>query len=268
MSLALPSTECLNCGTAMSGPYCSECGQKSAPANPRFSDLRQEFTQELLDVDGRLWRSAVLLFTRPGWLTREYCAGRRAGYLSPLRLYLTMAVLVFAMAALVPRQLTVKQDARQGEVVQSGNVPISGELFLSHLTPAQVDERIQRAEHDWMPRLMLLLVPVWALLVMMVTRRARRHFPEHMVFALHAHAAFSGGLVLLHLARLSQLSWLITTAGVAVVTYIFWYTVTALRAVYGGGWVLDAGRALLVTMIYLVVVLVAAMALLAVALLL
>jgi hypothetical protein len=267
MSLAMPSTECLNCHATLSGPYCAACGQKAALPNPRLRDVWPEYTHELLDVDGRLWRSLGLLFTRPGWLTREYSGGRRTGYLSPLRLYLIMGLLVFAAAALVPRPLTVSEDARLGQVVRSGDVKVSGDLFLSKLTPQQVDERIQRAEHDWVPHLMLVLVPLWALLVMMVTRRTGRNYPEHLVFALHANAAFSGALILLHLARIARVPLLSGIVGAVVAAYILWYQVTALNTVYGGGWPLSVLRAAAITGIYLVALWTAVMVLLTVALL-
>lgn len=82
-SAAIDQSECLNCGTELQGEFCTRCGQKVAHPNPSFHDLYHDFTHEMLHLDGRLWSSLRLLFTKPGFLTREYIAGRRAPYLPP-----------------------------------------------------------------------------------------------------------------------------------------------------------------------------------------
>lgn len=48
-------------------------------------------------LEGKLWRTLRLLVARPGELTREYLGGRRMPYLEPLRLYLTLSLIFFAL---------------------------------------------------------------------------------------------------------------------------------------------------------------------------
>jgi hypothetical protein len=48
-------------------------------------------------LEGKLWRTVKLLVTRPGELTRQYLGGRRVPYLEPLRLYLTLSLVFFAL---------------------------------------------------------------------------------------------------------------------------------------------------------------------------
>ena len=91
---------CLNCGAALAGPYCAQCGQKDLPADLTLRQLAADGIQHAVDVDGRLLRSIRLLFTRPGFLAVELFAGRRASYVSPFRLYLVFSVIAFTAAAL------------------------------------------------------------------------------------------------------------------------------------------------------------------------
>src|SRR5215510_14646236 len=93
-------TECYNCGTRLVGAFCAHCGQKVAQLNPSLPEFIHDFVDELLHVDGRMVQSIRLLMTKPGLLTREYFAGRRARYVSPIRLYLLFSVLYFAVQAL------------------------------------------------------------------------------------------------------------------------------------------------------------------------
>src|SRR3954466_14680330 len=93
---------CLNCGEPVSQRYCSACGQAAIDPNPTLGEFVHEAAGEFLHWDGKLAATFRLLFTKPGELTREYLAGRRASYLSPLRVYLTCSVVFFALKALAP----------------------------------------------------------------------------------------------------------------------------------------------------------------------
>ncbi len=33
-------TECPNCGAVLEGAFCAQCGQKAAPLNPSFGEVR------------------------------------------------------------------------------------------------------------------------------------------------------------------------------------------------------------------------------------
>ncbi len=90
---------CPNCGNRRVGRYCSICGQKASPLAPTLGYFMHELTHEVLHVDGKIFRSLRLLLTRPGFLTREIFAGRRASYISPIRLYLTPSILAYALGA-------------------------------------------------------------------------------------------------------------------------------------------------------------------------
>src|SRR5690349_6660924 len=102
VSAVTDQTTCTNCGAALAGPYCGSCGQKTAALNPSIGDFLHELSHELLHVDGKIFRSLRVLVAAPGALTREQFQGRRARWVSPIRLYLTFSVAYFAIAALTP----------------------------------------------------------------------------------------------------------------------------------------------------------------------
>jgi hypothetical protein len=56
-----------------------------------------EFIGHYVAVEGPLWRTLGLLIFRPGRLTNAYMAGKRVLYTQPLRLFLTMSVILFAL---------------------------------------------------------------------------------------------------------------------------------------------------------------------------
>ena len=61
--------------------------------------LIAEMLRETFELDSRLARTLGAL-PIPGKLTREFCAGRRATYSSPIRLYLAASLICFTLLAL------------------------------------------------------------------------------------------------------------------------------------------------------------------------
>ena len=91
---------CRNCGAAAPGRYCSACGQETALALPGAGAFLREAAGRYVALDGRLARTLFHLAFRPGFLTREYFAGRRRRYIRPARLFLVLAIALFAVLRL------------------------------------------------------------------------------------------------------------------------------------------------------------------------
>jgi len=101
---------CMNCGQALSGAYCSACGQESRIQTPTVGEFVREFVQDQMALEGKLLRTLKLLVTRPGELTLDYISGRRQCYIRPLRLYLALSVVFFAVSGLVGHHAWMQPD--------------------------------------------------------------------------------------------------------------------------------------------------------------
>jgi hypothetical protein len=112
------SPACLNCGAALTGPFCAECGQRDIPPYPNVRELAVDAVAEFSGWDGRLASTLRALIERPGLLTHEFLEGRRVRYVSPLRLYLSASLVYFLVAAAAPNP-----------VVRSGNMTFGGISF-------------------------------------------------------------------------------------------------------------------------------------------
>lgn len=86
---------CLNCGTRLTGPFCSACGQK-AHIHRSIRAFFQDFVAGLLNFEGKFWRTLPMLAWHPGEMTRRYIAGERARFISPIALYLFTVFAMFA----------------------------------------------------------------------------------------------------------------------------------------------------------------------------
>jgi hypothetical protein len=91
---------CANCGAELAGEYCATCGQRHEPHVHTVGHFAAEAFESISHADSRLWRTLWLLFARPGFLTREFFAGRRARYLPPFRLYLVLSVILVLLSSM------------------------------------------------------------------------------------------------------------------------------------------------------------------------
>ena len=101
MPTAQPPEYCLNCGAKLTGKYCVECGQRGADFRLTFRELVADFVDGQFNLNSSLVRSLVTLVFRPGRMTREYNAGKRVRYVSPLRMYLVTSAVFFLVLAQV-----------------------------------------------------------------------------------------------------------------------------------------------------------------------
>ena len=76
------------------GIYCSECGQKNTELLS-VKAIVKELTDNVFSFDSRFFITLKYLMIKPGFLTKEYWAGRRTTYLPPLRMYLVLSVFYF-----------------------------------------------------------------------------------------------------------------------------------------------------------------------------
>src|SRR4051812_10994644 len=87
---------CLNCGTALVGAHCHQCGQ-AGHVHRTLGAFWHDLAHSVLHFDGKMWRTLPLLAWRPGELTRRYVAGERARFVSPMALFLFSVFLMFAV---------------------------------------------------------------------------------------------------------------------------------------------------------------------------
>ncbi len=255
---------CTDCGAELQGPYCAQCGQRVAPLAPSLRELWSDFAANLFSLDSRFARTAVALFRRPGQLTVEYCAGHRARYVAPVRLYLVSSLMLFLVLAVVDVQVfqasaspeTRAQAAQEAKEVQApvrfwltedveagdgsqpaeprpeeGTAEPGRETFSQKAVRAAENPRaVNRFILDKLPQVLFLMIPVYALLVQLVHWRRRRVYAHHFIFVLHFHSL----VFLLLTARVLSL-WLPIPAswtGLLVALLVLSYLFLSLRRVY------------------------------------
>jgi len=277
-ALAPAPPACPNCATPLAEPpprFCPHCGQETRVRPPTLGEFVQQLGGAYLSTEGALWRTLALLFLRPGELTRQYLAGRRKHYVLPLRLYLTISVVVLLAARLAAtvgaeaepgaRQALVLGTAKEAPrtmVVDFGSARFGRRdgIFFCEQFPRWICQRVKkrldvdaeglRREAEQLGDRMLaslgpamfLMLPLFAAWLKLAYLGRGMRYTEHLVFALHLHAFWFIALAL----ALAGLPWLSTIAGIAVPVY----ALMAMKRVYGGRLWPRLARAALVSVLY------------------
>lgn len=276
---------CRNCSLPLgfiAGSYCPNCGQETTLHPPTFWEFFHEFITHYVALEGKIWRTLGLLFFKPAELTREYCAGRKQRYISPLRLYITASFLFFLVVKIAGWGSLVHIETTTGESaspakgltfsVQSENPPSGKALDAPAISQAQIDLQCvvfqdlcrqfqARLEKKYtgkttgdvidilrtgmlanVPYALFLLLPLFALLTRLIYLRRGMYFGEHMVYALHVHA-FTFFVLLLKAILPRYL-------GDAVVLAALVYYFIAMQRFFGGRWWATMLRYAVVATIY------------------
>ena len=213
-------SHCLNCGSPLNGPYCSTCGQHDVDYSGSFFHIIEDALEGALHFDGKFFKSARYIFTRPGFLTTEFVAGRRVRYMHPVRLYIFASFLFFAFSVLASHGL--KSDsakmANPSTVANGATLPKSKEVGSTGFMPkvnVNLAPPVDHATRSWLddplritvdpndkvsqrdladeichllPAMLILCLPFLALVLKLVYIKTGKPYLEHIIFAIHIQA--------------------------------------------------------------------------------
>ncbi|HEY7569233.1 MAG TPA: DUF3667 domain-containing protein [Gemmatimonadaceae bacterium] len=262
---------CLNCGAELAGEYCANCGQRKVAREEDLTlrEFLEDTTQELAHWEGKVPRSLKTLFLAPGRLTLDFLAGRRARWLSPLRLYLICSLAYFLSDALA--ESITHRAARELDAMFITNADGSRTLttearaVIARGLPSRLfgqekmeraivnNAQFSRAIDTMYSRAMFVLLPYFALLTSIAWRRKMPRYPAHLYLALHLHAAWYGAFAITALATIPFRSNVVAgITGAFGLVYAAVYGLLALHRVFGDSWLITIGKTAAVVTAYFV----------------
>lgn len=239
---------CASCGAKLKGDYCCKCGEKKLVPERDFS-ISKFLNQTLwhfIHFDSKFLRSCWLLFSQPGFLTAEWIAGRRVGYMKPFQLFFVASVLFYFFLPTTTAHFTGIRDLTKGYEEQHfwmNTFQYDAEKAMAQKAAAlqldeatlekDITETAARKSKTWL----FLLIPCWGAWIYLFFRRNIPWLVPHLMFALH-------GLTFYILADLSIHAMLALAGSIDAGKYIFLallglfsiYQLLAVRRVYGVSW--------------------------------
>ncbi|MFA6439088.1 MAG: DUF3667 domain-containing protein [Bacteriovoracaceae bacterium] len=208
---------CLNCGTELRGEYCSSCGQRDKNIHIPVKELVSEFIDALPSFDQRLVRSMIPFLFKPGMLSEAYLSGKRKQYVSPFKFYFFISVLFFFVNSVYVSESksnlrnnfslrdsvkTIMKGDSSNNSIRSSNSEVSftiadtakmqklfGKKFIEGFTSGQNNPQMffeKIKEH--LPKIIFLLLPVFALLLKLVYLRSNILYIKHLIFSFYFHS--------------------------------------------------------------------------------
>ena len=105
-------THCQNCGAELQGAFCHRCGQHDFDFHRSFGHVFLETLENFFHFDEKFLRTIVRLLFRPGELSADFNAGKRASQMPPFRLYLFVSVLFFFVTSIGSDHVAEKEVSR------------------------------------------------------------------------------------------------------------------------------------------------------------
>lgn len=129
---------CKNCGETYEGNFCPTCGQTHK--TPRFDikDLFKNILSEAINIEHGFLRNFIEMFWRPGYMVRDYLAGKRKDYHKPFQTLFVLATIYLIAAHLLdPASFVKKEEVRLEDIptisqnlsADSANTDIVPQLF-------------------------------------------------------------------------------------------------------------------------------------------
>lgn len=215
-------TECPNCGARVDGKFCAACGQDNNVSVVGFHRLIGDFIRDFFNFDSRLFNSIWPLLAKPGFLTVEYLAGRRATYLPPVRMTLFLSIVFFGLVAWQADGAMAVRMTGPSPAASTGTStdPAANSRLFSlefgdndriELTAAEsgwlksIEDRSSANLHrlgkdgeyqrevlqkaiGYLPMMMFMLLPVFAFILKILHLRSGRYYVEHLIHSMHVHA--------------------------------------------------------------------------------
>lgn len=127
---------CQNCDYPLSSNYnfCPNCGQENNDKLVSFGTLIGEFFSNYFAYDSRFGRTIIPFLFKPGFLTKEFVAGKRNYYMHPLRLYFIISFVYFLIFSFV---ITLEDENSDQRFINFGT---------SSLEPAEV-KKLEKVEN-------------------------------------------------------------------------------------------------------------------------
>ncbi len=251
-----PHAVCQNCGAALAGPYCTQCGQHDIEYHRSLSHFLEDSLEGLFHLDGKALLSIRFLLTRPGFLTREFIAGRRVRYTNPLRFYIFASFLFFIITSYTAKVEVQAPPPRATPVSSAGLA--GGEARGSPAAarpPSRFNEAMRRVKAMVHPEVvgssafskellhlvataLFICIPLLAFLLKLAYVRSSRVYVEHLIFALHIQTFVLFAILISEAIRwgLGLMSVALASFGQTIFQWLVLYLIyRAFRVVYQQG---------------------------------
>jgi len=145
---------CLNCGSHVETHYCSSCGQPNLELKESFWGFISHSIAHYFHFDNKFFQTLTPLLTKPGQVTLDYLAGKRARYINPVSMYIFVSIVYFLVAYSPEhdrkkenKHITIEETEKRKATIDSVGKVLSS-VGLAAKAPGIVKETSKRIAED------------------------------------------------------------------------------------------------------------------------
>ncbi len=161
---------CKNCQEAISGNFCTHCGQSTTVDKINLTNFLKEASGSIFQINKGVIFTIKELFIRPGETIQDYLKGKRKYYSKPIAYAFALSTIYFLISRFFGSTTFINEFA-------------SG--WALGITDSATEESQQMLILDWFDRnygyTVLLLLPIFSLASYLAFRKFKMNYLEHMV---------------------------------------------------------------------------------------
>lgn len=206
---------CQNCGEEVLKRFCPACGQENTETRHSFGYLVRHFIEDFTHYEGSFWKTMKYLLFRPGYLTLTYLEGKRARYVSPVKLYIFVSFISFFLMHVFPDfntydpeeeemkqnagmyaetayknslqyydsvQLSLPEAKRDGPVLQKIQRKL---ILLNESNSDEMSEKLAEQLEKITPKALFFFMPLFAFILWLFQNKKKHLYFDHGIFTLH-----------------------------------------------------------------------------------
>jgi hypothetical protein len=178
--------KCGNCAAELTGPFCSQCGErKLTPKDYSLGHFIEEAIDGITHLDSRFLRTFRLLLRKPGELSNAFFHGGRSRYTKPLSLFIIINIVFFFVQ---PHTGLFGYKYSQYMKDQSHHAAVQKHLRKTGESEQAYAARFNASLQNQKKSLLIFAVPVLALLMLVLFAGSGRTYAEHLVFSVQVYA--------------------------------------------------------------------------------
>jgi len=174
---------CKNCGNQFTGKFCNQCGEKVYSANDRsFKHLFEEFFHFFTHFEGNFFNTLKAMFTKPGKVSKDFCAGIRKRYFKPISFFLLLVILYLLFPTFGGLNMKLHFHQKHELYGAYATAKIAEVKEKKHLTDNALEEVYAHKSEKTSKFLLFIIIPFMALVSVFFGKKKRQYYFDHFIF--------------------------------------------------------------------------------------
>ncbi len=176
---------CRNCGNDFTGRYCNHCGEKvMIPADKSLGRMFTQFLNAITFLDNKAFRTAKMIFLRPGELTQNVMNGIRVPFLKPVSLFFVANLLYFLFPVFDTFNAHLRTQMHFTPYSAIARQMVEEKLETDGITLEEFTARYQRQSTNMAKLLLIVFVLLLAVPLALINYSNHYFFYDHVLVSL------------------------------------------------------------------------------------